>query len=104
MWGRWIRGLEEAAVEIVVTVFVVGLENVGIVGFVGGGGGSGCGVVVAMDLSVAGVEINHRVKSKSIAAEGDVVLDIDAILEGVASGEPLVKEEKIISNGTISCE
>ena len=87
--GRRTSVLEQVAVEVVVAI-VVGLEVVSVMGGVG--------------VRLAGVEINQRIKGKSIAAEGDVVLDVNTVVEGIATGKPVFKETKIISNGTISCE
>ena len=62
-------------------VFVV--VGVGVVAPVGEGG-----------VRLAGVEINHRIKCKAV---GVVIID-------GGSGEPVLKEMKIILNGCISCE
>ena len=85
---RVASGVDDAlAGEVFVVVVVADGVFVGCVGVVGpvvGVGGS----------RLAGVEINHRIKSKTM---GIVVID-------GGSGDPVLKVMKIILNGCISCE
>lgn len=73
-----------SGVHVALADEIVVVVGFGVVGPVGEGGGS----------RLAGVEINHRIKGKTI---GVVVID-------GGSGEPVLKEMNIILNGCISCE